>query len=80
MSTLIQLNSIFQEVFDDPQLVVEANTSSSDLLNWDSVAQVKLVLAVEEAFSIRFTSDELSNMHTVGDFMTAVAKQKGSIG
>jgi acyl carrier protein len=79
MSTFVQLNSIFQEVFDDPQLVVETTTSSLDLPDWDSVAQVKLVLAVEEAFAIRFTSDELSNIHTVGDFMTAVARQKGSM-
>lgn len=78
MSTLIQLNSIFQEVFDDPQLVVTADTSPMDLQDWDSVAQVKLVLSIEEAFAIRLSSDEISGIHTVGDFMTAIAKQKGS--
>lgn len=76
MSTLLQLNIIFQEVFDDPQLVVEPGTSSSDLADWDSVAQVKLVLAIEEVFGIRLSSDELSSIHTVGDFMTAVARYK----
>jgi acyl carrier protein len=78
LSTLIQLNSIFQDVFDDPQLIVGADTSSTDLRDWDSVAQVKLVLSIEEAFAIRFTSDELSSIHSVGDFIAAVAKQKGS--
>lgn len=77
MSTLIQLNAIFQEVFDDPQLVVRQGTSSTDLKGWDSVAQLKLVLAIEEAFSVRLTSDELSGIHTVGDFITAIARQKG---
>lgn len=77
ISALVQINSIFQEVFDDPQLRVGVDTSSADLSDWDSVAQVKLVLAVEEAFAIRFTSDELSSIHTVGDFMNAVAGQKG---
>jgi|HubBroStandDraft_2_1064218.scaffolds.fasta_scaffold811936_1 acyl carrier protein len=76
-STLLQLNTIFQEVFDDPQLQVEPGTSSSDLVDWDSVAQVKLVLSIEDRFGIRLTSDELSTMHTVGDFMTAIAKYKG---
>jgi acyl carrier protein len=78
MSTLIHLNSIFQEVFDDPQLEVRFETSSLDLPDWDSVAQVKLVLAIEEAFAIRFPSDELSNIHSVGDFMVAIASQKGT--
>ncbi|MFZ0339713.1 MAG: acyl carrier protein [Terracidiphilus sp.] len=77
MSTLVQLNTIFQEVFDDPQLVVEPGTSSSDLADWDSVAQVKLVLTIEEVFGIRLTSDDLSTIHTVGDFMAAVARCKG---
>lgn len=77
MSTLVQINSIFQEVFDDPQLVVEPETTSADLLDWDSVAQVKIVLAIEEAFAIRFTNDELSSIHSVADFMAAIAKVKG---
>jgi len=77
MSTLYQLNSIFQEVFDDPQLQVRADTSSADVRDWDSVAQVKLVLAIEEAFEIRLSSDELSSIHTVGDFLTAIARQRG---
>jgi acyl carrier protein len=77
MPVLAQLNSIFQEVFDDPRLVVSADTNSGDLADWDSVAQVKLVLAIEEAFAVRFSGDELSSIHTVGDFMTALEKQKG---
>jgi len=79
MSILFQLNLVFQEVFDDPQLVVQADTSPTDLRDWDSVAQVKLVLAIEEAFAIRLTNDELSSIHTVRDFMSAIARQKGSI-
>ncbi len=78
MSVLVQLNSIFQEIFDDPQLALTPATSPNDLSDWDSVAQVKLVLAIEEAFAVRFTSDEISSMHCVGDFMSALARQKGS--
>ncbi len=77
MSTLFQLNSIFQEVFDDPTLAVNAETCSNDLLEWDSVAQVKLVLAIEDAFSVRLTSDDLTNIRTVGDFIAAIEQQKG---
>ena len=77
MSTLFQLNSIFQEVFDDPQLSVQVETSATDIPDWDSVAQVKLVLAVEEAFAIRLSSNEITSIHTVGDFVTAIARQKG---
>jgi acyl carrier protein len=77
MSTLSSLNLIFQEVFDDPYLVVHPQTTPDDLPDWDSVAQVKLVLAIEDSFAIRFTSDELSNIHSVGGFMSAIAKLRG---
>jgi acyl carrier protein len=77
MSLLSNLNSVFQDVFDDPCLTVEPKTTPDDLPDWDSVAQVKLVLAIEEMFSIRFTSDELSSIHSVAGFMEAIAKLKG---
>ncbi len=76
MSTLVQLNAIFQEVFDDPELAVEPGTSTSDVLDWDSVAQVKLVLTIEESFGIRFTIHETSAIHTVGDFLAAIARHQ----
>jgi acyl carrier protein len=80
MSALLQLTSVFQEVFDDAELTITPATNSHDIADWDSVAQVKLVLAVEEVFAVRFTSDEISNIHSVGDFISAVARQKGSVG
>jgi len=79
MSVLLQLTSVFQEVFDNAELTITPTTNSHDIADWDSVAQVKLVLAVEEVFAVRFTSDEISNIHSVGDFISAVARQKGSV-
>ena len=79
MSASIQLNSIFQEVFDNPAMVVRPETSPADILDWDSVAQVKLVLAIEDTFGIRFTSDEVSGIHCAGDFMAALNKRKGAV-
>jgi acyl carrier protein len=79
MYAIHQLNSIFREVFDDPALVVRPETSPGDIADWDSVAQVKLVLAVEEAFAIRFTSDEVSSVQSAGDFIAALNKRKGAV-
>jgi len=74
-----QLNLIFQDVFDDPSLFVRSETSPNEIADWDSVAQVKLVLAVEEAFAMRFTSDEVSSIHCVGDFIAALNSRKGTV-
>ena len=78
MSANTQLNSIFRDVFDDPGLDLRPETSPSEIADWDSVAQVKLVLAVEEAFGIRFTSEEVADLHCFGDFVRALEKRKGT--
>jgi acyl carrier protein len=77
MSIPIQLAAIFQDVFDNPDLELTAEMGPDQIEDWDSVAQVKLVLSIEEAFGLRFTSDEITSIHTVGDFLTVIEQKKG---
>jgi acyl carrier protein len=79
MSVNNRLTSIFQEIFDEPTLVVQPETNPSDIADWDSVAQVKLVLAIEEAFGTRFTTEEVTGLHCVGDFIAALNSRKGTV-
>ncbi len=72
MNTIVALQRLFRDVFDDDNLAVAPETSRDDVEGWDSVAQVKLVLAAEEAFGIQFHDDEASSMRTVGDFLRSI--------
>jgi acyl carrier protein len=74
MNRLFALQEIFRQVFDDDTLVVTAETGHSQIPDWDSVAQVKLILSLEEEFNVRFTEDEVSTLHTVGDILAAIEK------
>ena len=56
MNTIVALQRLFRDVFDDDNLAVAPETSRDDVEGWDSVAQVKLVLAAEEAFGINPTT------------------------
>jgi acyl carrier protein len=69
---LQKLQLIFADVFDDPQIQITETTNASEIPDWDSVAQVKLVLAIEEAFNIRFTSDEVGSFASVGDVIRSL--------
>jgi acetyltransferase EpsM len=66
------IRSIFQEIFDDPKLELRPSTNRNDIPNWDSVAQLKIVLAIDEAFGTRFTTSEGGEFHSVGDFLRAL--------
>jgi acyl carrier protein len=73
MSTLDQrLQNVFQEVFDDEDLEVTADTSAKTLPNWDSFAQVKLVVGLEEEFDVKFTTDEVATLSSVGGLKRAL--------
>ena len=45
---------IFQTVFSDPKLVVSEMTSASDIADWDSLAQIRLLMTMEQNFEIQF--------------------------
>jgi acyl carrier protein len=73
MDPLQKLQAIFRECFDDPALAIAPETSPETLAGWDSVAQIQIVLAVEEAFDMRFTTDQVARLHSVGDILRILA-------
>jgi acyl carrier protein len=70
-----QLNTVFQDVFDDPTLAITHDTCPTHIPDWDSIAQLKLVLAVEESFGIDLQDEDVGNLRTAGDFLAAVGKR-----
>ena len=73
---LEQLNEVFQDVFEDEDLQVQAQTSARDIDDWDSLMHVNLVLAVESRFDVRFTSTEVARLKDVGELMALVEKKQ----
>jgi acyl carrier protein len=76
MSILEQLQPVFREVFADDSLVVTRDTKAADVEAWDSFNHVSLITAIEEKFSISFTTREIGSFTCVGDVVDLL-KQKG---
>jgi acyl carrier protein len=64
---LERLRDIFRDVFNDEDLVISLETSARDIDDWDSVMHVSLVVSVEKAFGVRFSSSEVAELQNVGD-------------
>lgn len=71
------LNEIFQDVFDDDELTVDAETNSDSIEDWDSLEHINLVVAIEKAFGMKFSMDEVTGMKNVGE-MVEIIKQRGT--
>ena len=72
---LAQLQSIFQDVFDDPRLTITPASNAQTVSGWDSLAHINLITAIEGQFKIQFALGELEELKNVGDMM-ALMKRK----
>ena len=71
-----RLQGIFREVFDDPELVLEDGMTAADVDNWDSLAHINLIIAVERKLGVKFATAEISRMkepgQNVGSFLRLI--------
>ena len=73
VSTIIE---IFQDILDVKKGTVSLKTASSDIDQWDSVATVNIIVALEEEFRIKFKLEDIQTVETVQDFVELVQAYK----
>jgi len=71
-ATIKKLQEIFCDTFEDDDLVVSRGTTAADVDGWDSLMHVTLMLDVERAFSVRFSSGEVADLVDVGQLIELV--------
>ena len=67
-----RLTGIFEDVFDDDSIVVTPALSAKDVDGWDSLTHIRLILTVEKAFRVKFSTSEIGKMQTVEDLVTLI--------
>jgi acyl carrier protein len=72
-----KLTEIFRDVFDDESIVVAPQLTADDVDEWDSLAHVRLVLAVEKKFALKFSAAEVGRLKNVGEFATLIQSKAG---
>ena len=71
-----RLNEVFQEVFDDDSITVNADTTADDIEDWDSLSHITLMAAVEDEFRMKFSMKEVVEMKNVGEMVTIIAARR----
>ncbi|MCB0344513.1 MAG: acyl carrier protein [Bdellovibrionales bacterium] len=77
MSIEERVLEVFRDVFDDPNLQVTAETNASHVDDWDSFNHINLIVSLEEAFDVKFSTQEIGSMTCVGDLYTLL-REKGA--
>jgi len=73
--TMSALKNIFCDYFDE-DLVIERSTSAKDIDDWDSLAQVGLVLTIEKVFGLRLAKNEIDLLQNIGDMADLIDEKK----
>jgi acyl carrier protein len=69
-----RLQSIFEDVFlESPKLTPE--TSAKDFPEWNSLTHISLLMAIEQAFDIRFKLGEVDDARDIGELANLVLKR-----
>jgi acyl carrier protein len=67
-----KLNEIFIDVLDLDEVELTEKTSANDIEEWDSLSHIQLIVAIEKAFKIKFTSLEIMKWANVGEMVDSM--------
>ncbi len=69
---LAKLTEIIRDQLDEDDIVLDMSTLASSVEGWDSLAHVRIMIGVEEAFGIRFQTSEITSLKNVGELVALV--------
>jgi acyl carrier protein len=70
-----RLIPIFREVFDDDSITPHPAMTAAEVPAWDSLSNIRLVVAVEQEFNIQFTTGEVASLKNVAEFVNVIRER-----
>jgi acyl carrier protein len=70
------LPTIVAEVLNLPSTSITDSSGPETVLEWDSLAHMRLVTKIEEAYGVRFDLDEIIQMESVGKIKVLLEKKQ----
>jgi len=70
-----QLAKVFRSVFDDDNIRLTPSTNAADIEEWDSLNQIKIILACEHAFKIKLNARKVNTLENVGQMIDYLERE-----
>lgn len=75
-STIDTVRDIMTDVFDLDELSIDRDTTADDVDEWDSLSHIRLMVAIEREFGIKFKNSEIASLTNVGDLVDMIAAKQ----
>jgi acyl carrier protein len=76
----MRIQRVFREVLEDDSLQLSPDDSEATLPAWDSFAQVKVIIGLEEEFGVKFSIDEVAETKRVEGLRELIAQKTSGSG
>ena len=73
---LKKIQPIFRKVFSNEKLKIDYDTSPDTIKQWDSLAQINLVVGIERLLKVKFNVSELASLKNVGEMIDLIMIKK----
>ena len=73
-----EIVEIFNDVMDLEEETISDATTAEEVEEWDSLSHVRLIVAVERAYGIKFSNAEIEGMERFGDLLDLVIAKKAA--
>ena len=67
-----KIQEIMADTFDVDDLAITRDTTAADIEEWDSLSHIRLIVAIERAFKVKFTNAEIESLTNVGDLIDTI--------
>jgi acyl carrier protein len=69
------IQPLFRDVLDQPNLLLTAESNASNVDDWDSLAHINIVMAIERHYKVKFALGELQGLKDVGDMAELIIRK-----
>ncbi len=76
-AVLAKINSLLRDVLDDDKIAVSEESTARVVPGWDSVANIRLMLSIEDEFGFRFKAGEFAEYRNVGNLVSGILTRCG---
>ena len=72
MNIYEKLTEIFQDIFDNDDVIATPVLTAHDVEEWDSLSHIRVIVTIEEEFDIKFSVSEIVELNNVAEMVALI--------
>lgn len=70
-----RMTDVFRDVLDNDAIELSRETTANDIEEWDSLAHINIIVAIEQEFSLRFDLIDIKPLRNIGEFVDLIERK-----